>query len=186
MSSHLLPALLPLPILPYAIALSLSVSYQHLRQAQLQHQQEDARQDYRDCCQVLQKLRRTWSSADVIAVIARKVLDQLDRAPDLAVFRIAKASEKGRHSPGICASSIGRPHTLIDHPSADNPTAAASADAGDTTAEGRQQQSETDWLNMFEGMDDIFGTYLDPNYPLMLDDFSFVDDLSPRDWNVSL
>ncbi|KAF2207783.1 hypothetical protein CERZMDRAFT_114966 [Cercospora zeae-maydis SCOH1-5] len=126
MSSHLLQALLPLPILSYAISLAMSVSYQHLRQSQLQHQQEDARQDFKSCCQILQKLRRTWSAADVIATIAKKVLDQLEKAPDLA-------------------------------------------------------STEPDWHGLFEGMDDIFGTYLDPNYPVNLDDFSFVDDLSPLD-----
>ena len=33
--------------------------------------------------------------------------------------------------------------------------------------------SNPEGLVLFEGMDDIFGTYLDPNYPLNLDDFSF-------------
>ena len=183
MSSHLLPTLLPLPILSYAISLAMSVSYQHLRQSQLQHQQEDARQDFKACCQILQKLRRTWSSADVIATIARKVLDQLEKAPDLAVFRVARGSEEGRNSPHICTASFWKPHTLVDHPTADNAT--AEADGTETAAPDEQQQpAEADWTGLFEGMDDIFGTYLDPNYPVNLDDFSFVDDLSPLDWSV--
>ncbi|KAM3423838.1 hypothetical protein BST61_g1236 [Cercospora zeina] len=183
MSSHLLQALLPLPILSYAISLAMSVSYQHLRQSRLQHQQEDARHDFKACCQILQKLRRTWSAADVIATIAKKVLDQLEKAPDLAVFRIAGGSDGGRNSPHVCTASFWKPHTMVDHPAADNPN--ADADGADVAAPDVQQQStEPDWHELFEGMDDIFGTYLDPNYPVNLDDFSFVDDLSPLDSNV--
>ena len=35
---------------------------------------------------------------------------------------------------------------------------------------------------LFEGIDDIFGTYLDPNYPVNLEDLSFLDDLGNVDW----
>lgn len=184
MSSHLLPTLLPFPILSYAISLAMSVSYQHLRQSQLQHQQEDARQDFKSCCQILQKLRRTWSSADVIATIARKVLDQLEKAPDLAVFRVTRGSEEGRHSPHICAASFWKPHTLVDHPTADNATAESEGNESAAPDVEQQPATEADWLGMFEGIDDIFGTYLDPNYPVNLDDISFVDDLSPLDWSA--
>ncbi|KAI7292376.1 hypothetical protein KC315_g19500, partial [Hortaea werneckii] len=37
-------------------------------------------------------------------------------------------------------------------------------------------------VDLFNGMDDIFGTYLDPNYP-NLEDFSFVDNMQPFDWS---
>ncbi|PIA99184.1 hypothetical protein CB0940_03341 [Cercospora beticola] len=183
MSSNLLQTLLPMPFLSYGISLAMSVSYQHLRQSQLQHQQEDARQDFKVCCQILQKLRRTWSAADVIATIAKKVLDQLEKASDLSVFRIAAGSEEGRNSPHVCTASFWKPHTLVDHPAADDPNADG-AGAEVAAPNAQQQSTEADWHGLFEGMDDVFGTYLDPNYPVNLDDFSFVDDLSPLDWNI--
>ncbi|KAF7194045.1 Cutinase transcription factor 1 alpha [Pseudocercospora fuligena] len=182
MSSQLMPSLLPLPFLPYAISLALSVSYQHIRQAQFIHQQEDARQDFRQCCQILHRLRRTWSSADVIATISKKVLEQLEKATDLSVFRVSRFAEEGPKSPGICTASFWKPHTLVpDQPLEANGINGSSADHSIPAA--NQQPTEADWTGLFEGMDDLFGTYLDPNYPVNLDDFSFVDDLSPLDWN---
>ena len=107
------------------------------------------------------------------------MLDQLDKAKDLSTFRVSRY-EEGRSSPGICTASFWKPHTLIDHPPA-APEAENDGTAATTTVP--QPAPEPDWLGLFEGMDDIFGTYLDPNYPVNLDDFSFVEDLSPLDWN---
>jgi hypothetical protein len=39
-----------------------------------------------------------------------------------------------------------------------------------------------DGQGLFEGIDDIFGTYLDPNYPVNLEDLSFLDNLGNVDW----
>ncbi|CAK3877771.1 transcription factor fungal specific like [Lecanosticta acicola] len=183
MSSHNFKSLHPLPILPYAISLALSVSYQHLRQARLMHQQEDARQDFGIGCEVLQKLRRTWSSADVIATIARKVLAELNKATDLSTFRVNRFSG-GPSSPGICTASLTKPHTIIDTGSEDE--AAEGSVNGDHAGASVQLDAPTpDWSGLFEGMDDIFGTFMDPNYPVNLDDFSFVEDPSPVDWNAA-
>lgn len=185
MGSDMFPSILPLPLLPYAISLALSVSYQHLRQSQLRHQQEDARSDFRSCYQVLQKLRRTWSSADLIAIIAKRVLDELNKSNDLSNLRIGRNAEASANSPGICAASLSRPDTLIDRRSND---VAAGADAAPKTNPpvGIEQPPNgvDDGLNIFEGMDDVFDTFLDAGYPVNLDDFSFVDDLSPFDWTA--
>ncbi|KAK4633531.1 hypothetical protein CLAFUR0_02570 [Fulvia fulva] len=184
MKSQLFTLLHPLPILPYAISLALSVSYQHLRQAQLNHQQEDAREDFRTCCKVLQTLRRTWSSADVIATIAKKVLDEVNKVSDLSSFRVSRLSDRARNSPGICTASLARPDTIIDQRE-DQDTEAEGTDLADTAAVHDLNGVSTQYNpELFEGMDDLFGTYMDPNYPVNLDDFSFVDDLSPLDWNA--
>lgn len=184
MNSHLFTQLHPFPILPYAISLALSVSYQHLRQAQLNHQQENAREDFRTCCKVLQNLRRTWSSADVIATIAKKVLDEVNRVSDLSSFRVSRVSGRTRDSPGICTASLVRPHTIIDQREDQDPEADGSTNEGATADHDVDGMSTQYNPELFEGMDDLFGTYMDPNYPVNLDDFSFVDDLSPLDWNA--
>ena len=182
MSSRWFKSLHPLPILPYAISLALSVSYQHLRQAQLMHQQEDAREDFATCCEVLQKLRRTWSAADVIATIARKVLEELNKATDLSSFRVNRFSG-GPSSPGICTASLTKPHTIIDTRS-EAGTAEGSVNGHNPAGSVNNDAQTPDWNGLFEGMDDIFGTFMDPNYPVNLDDFSFIEDPSPVDWNA--
>lgn len=183
----------PLPILPYAISLAMSVSYQHLRQSQLEHQQADARQDFRTCCRILQNLRRTWCSADVMAGLAKKVLEEMDRAPDLASFRIRRV--KGGPG-GIVYPPAGElvpPVTACNHRPGDikAPEMEPAADAvahthvgeGPATV-GTNGDSGVDGLNLFDNMDDVFCTFMDPGYPINLEDMSFVDDLTPWDWNI--
>lgn len=182
----------PLPILPYAISLAMSVSYQHLRQSQLEHQQADARQDFRTCCRILHNLRRTWCSADVMAGLAKKVLEEMDRAPDLASFRIRRL--KGGSS-GVVYPPHGElvpPVSACTHGPGDLKAPEVEVQAGTGEVEGEGNGSGgvesgangADGLNLFDNMDDVFGTFMDPNYPLNLDDMSFVDDLTPWDWNV--
>ena len=182
----------PLPILPYAISLALSVSYQHLRQSQLEHQQADARQDFRVCCRILQNLRRTWCSADVMATLAKKVLDELDRAQDLSTFRIRR---NPKHAlvpdravippPTACHYGVGAverlPATKEKLAEADTPQH-SDAIAG---ASAKDPQTVQGGVNWFDNMDDVFGTFMDPNYPLNLEDM-FIDDLTPFDWNAAV
>jgi hypothetical protein len=51
-------------------------------------------------------------------------------------------------------------------------------DEADTTATTQLDDGQ----GLFEGIDDIFGTYLDPNYPVNLEDLSFLDNLGNVDW----
>lgn len=185
----------PLPILPYAISLAMSVSYQHLRQSQLEHQQADARNDFRCCCRVLQNLRRTWCSADVMAGLAKKVLDEMDRAPDLASFRIRRVKggsggmvypPAGELVPPVSACHHG-PGVLKAPELEGVASVARQANGGESGVDSGPAVNGAggvDGLNLFDNMDDVFGTFMDPNYPLNLDDMSFVDDLTPWDWNV--
>ncbi|KAK5693228.1 hypothetical protein LTR17_025176 [Elasticomyces elasticus] len=149
-----------LPFIPYAVSLTLSVAYQHLRQSQFQHQQEDACEEFSKCKKLLQGLRRTWSSADTMAALARKVQGEIDRAPSLASFRVTREAQRraeDRQAEGGRGLGCGTQHLQVLLVSG-------------TT------------LGLFDGMDDIFGTYMDPNYPVNLDDMSFLDDLQPFDY----
>ncbi|KAK5163635.1 uncharacterized protein LTR77_010584 [Saxophila tyrrhenica] len=192
MSDPSAPALHPFPLLPYSVSLALSVSYQFLRQAQLSHQQTDAHRDFRTCVSILQSLRRTWSSADVMTTLAKKVLDELDRATDLGTFRIRrrKPGDKDEKDlippPTACHHGVGAVQTLVgsngDTPQQREGVAnAAMGAAGEAAGMGQQ-----DGWDLFDNMDDVFGTFLDPNYPMNLDDLSFVDDLTPFDWNAEV
>ena len=46
----------------------------------------------------------------------------------------------------------------------------------------QQQQNVMNGINLFNNMDDVFGTFMDPNYPMNLDDVPF--NLTPWDWNA--
>ena len=188
------PTLHPLPVLPYAISLALSVSYQHLRQSQFEHQQAGARNDFRTCCRILQNLRRTWASADVMATLAKKVLDELDRAPDLAAFRIPRAHKHDTHAlendiippPTVCNHGKDSAGDLIAASESFDPKALTTPVAGAGTAAAAGAEMAADGINLFDNMDDLFGTFMDPNYPLNLDDMSWVDDLTPFDWTAEI
>lgn len=87
-------AVYPLPIVPYAVPFSMAVSYQHLRQSQLKHQQEDAQNEFRACIEILQGLQPTWCSVDTIVALAKKVFGEIDRTSDLDSLRIPRDAQK--------------------------------------------------------------------------------------------
>lgn len=178
-----------LPILPYAISLALSVSYQHLRQDQLKHQQEDARADFEACFVILRELRRIWSSADVMTTLSEKVLEELRRAPNITSFRIqrpARAQKLVEDLASACrhdgeALGFSRDQeTVRPIPTADREFIIPGMQQTHAPEEPGQSVGEAPQVgqNLFEGMDDIFGTYLDPNYPVSLD---FLDDFAAGD-----
>ncbi|TKA61184.1 hypothetical protein B0A55_11782 [Friedmanniomyces simplex] len=190
-----------LPFIPYAVSLTLSVAYQHLRQSQFLHQQEDACQEFRKCTKILQSLRCTWSSADTMAALARKVQDEIERAPSLTSFRVTREAQRRagdkareREVDVPCAPALnGERSGLLDalltaSAGGTNGTGYASgtsdedhsAGAPSGTAQPVERPAAT--LGLFDGMDDVFGTYMDPNYPVNLDDLSFLDDLQPFDY----
>nr|POF17582.1 cutinase transcription factor 1 alpha [Quercus suber] len=172
----------PLPCIPYATSLSLSVQYQHLRQSQITHQQQDAHVNFRAATQILAALRPTWSSADSMATLARKVLDEIDRAPDLRVFRIPRDLSSRAAAAAAAAGeddqAIGPPTACpgITDISTSNAEGEVAPEEPVSTLPSKQAIASFDGLQLFDGMDDVFGTYLDPNYPVNLEDFTFVDD----------
>ncbi|KAK0886696.1 hypothetical protein LTR02_017907 [Friedmanniomyces endolithicus] len=200
-SDHAGCGLHALPFVPYAVSLTLSVAYQHLRQSQFLHQQEDACQEFRKCTKILQSLRRTWSSADTMAALARKVQDEIERAPSLASFRVTRAAQ--RQAGGIarekevdvpCAPALNGERTGLLEVLPTTPVGGmhVADGAGGVSGEPHPAHSPPDAaqhveqpaasLGLFDGMDDVFGTYMDPNYPVNLDDLSFLDDLQPFDY----
>ncbi|KAM0710969.1 hypothetical protein Q7P35_001708 [Cladosporium inversicolor] len=191
MKRERLASLHALPMLPYAISLALSVSYQRLRQDQLPHEQEDAREDFEACCAILSELRLTFSSSDAMATLAQKVTDELRRAPSLSHFRIHRPSKDQRELAGFATACRDHGEPVVDGqrnvdleplPTTDHNLLlrdmARPADEADATAPAQLDDGQ----GLFEGIDDIFGTYLDPNYPVNLEDLSFLDNLGNVDW----
>ncbi|KAK5155654.1 hypothetical protein LTS14_005915 [Recurvomyces mirabilis] len=176
-----------LPIVPYSVSIALSVAYQHLRQSQFDHQQKDACREFRKCAKILQSLRRTWSSADTMAALAKKVQDEMDKAPSLASFRITREAqrraaegEKEKEKNVPCMPAItGERMGLTDGLPSEQAAVQGAVDEQTAllTAPPTEQTLVEGSFGLFDGMDDVFGTYLDPNYPVNLDDLSFLDDM---------
>lgn len=72
----------PLPLVPYAVSLSLTVAYRLLRDSRSATEQKRAQSDLTIRCAVLEKLGVRWSSAAAMAKLGRKALRSLDRPND--------------------------------------------------------------------------------------------------------
>ncbi|KAE8390049.1 hypothetical protein BDV23DRAFT_183940 [Aspergillus alliaceus] len=68
----------PLPIVPYALALSMSVSYQQIRSSKLITHFDRAKASLESCCTLLEALGKPWYSAEAMARLGRRALHQVD------------------------------------------------------------------------------------------------------------
>lgn len=71
-----LPELLPpLPIVPYALGVALSVVYRHFRSRRLKVHVNRATEELKQCVRLLDRLRNAWWSAGTMAELGRAVLN---------------------------------------------------------------------------------------------------------------
>ena len=69
----------PLPLVPYAVSLSLTVAYRLLRDSRSAADERSAKADLTCRCEVLEKLSARWSSAAAMAKLGRKALRSLQQ-----------------------------------------------------------------------------------------------------------
>lgn len=70
-----LPELLPpLPLVPYALGVALSVVYRHFRSRRLKVHVKRATEELKQCVRLLDRLRNAWWSAGTMADLGRAVL----------------------------------------------------------------------------------------------------------------
>jgi hypothetical protein len=75
-----LPELLPpLPLVPYALSVALSVVYRHFRQRRLKVHINRATEELKQCVVLLNRLRNAWWSAGTMADLGTAVLNNADR-----------------------------------------------------------------------------------------------------------
>lgn len=157
-------ALHPLPIVVYAASLALSVSYQQLRYSRLSCNQEDAREDFNIGCGILQELRQKWSSADAMAVLAKKISGALDKLPHTDILRLNQPTRKkgdGQLEGNLTSVIDQRPYDMSTTSSSHNfPTGSC-----------------LETMSVFAGMDDLSWMYLDVENPVCFDRFPEFDDL---------
>lgn len=70
----------PLPIVPYSLALAMTVAYRQFRRSKLQGHKNRAKEDFKNCCKLLEKLRATWWTAGCMADLGAAALKQADRS----------------------------------------------------------------------------------------------------------
>jgi len=68
----------PHPIVPYAISLSMGVSYRQLRSSKLITHSNRAKASLEACCSLLEKMSPQWYSAEAMARLGRRALHQIE------------------------------------------------------------------------------------------------------------
>jgi hypothetical protein len=69
----------PLPLVPYALSVALSVVYRHFRQRRLKVHINRATEELKQCVVLLNRLRNAWWSAGTMADLGTAVLNNADR-----------------------------------------------------------------------------------------------------------
>ncbi|KAF4627793.1 hypothetical protein G7Y89_g10360 [Cudoniella acicularis] len=210
MSGKPTPDIFPLPLIPYGVSLALSVAYKKMRQSRLNHQQEQAKIEFRACCETLEVLKQTWWSAEIMAGLAHRVLIEVDKISnplDLHVNSRRQSlgnihAENGPPSPRSPTNDTRRDGNILNINNNPNATLAHS-DGQSSHAQSAQIQanfqqptmpdqfetSQFDIQTRFDDIDNIFGAYLDPNFPINYDDFLGTDNLQfgwNGNWNAGL
>ena len=132
-----------------------------------------------------------------MAALAKKVMDELDRAPTLASFRVPRtpgaylvggANVGGGDSPCMPTLNGDRTGLVTQLPiTTEGIVSIDGEESTTTTAEQNMQISAQDDFDLFNGIDEIFTTYLEPNYMNPnLEDLSFMDGFQPFDWDEAV
>lgn len=164
-----LNALHPFPIVVYATSLALSVSYQQLRYSRLPSDQEDARQDFNTCCDILQEHRRKWGSADAMASLAHRISIALDQLPNLNILWVNRSGRAERDSHPPLRRGLGDTTEEVD-----NQTSLETLTI-DRSPDVERNQSYLDTMDLFSGMDDVSWMYLDAENPVNFNNLPLMD-----------
>lgn len=77
-ASECVQGLPPLPVVPYAVSLSMGVSYQQFRSSKLITHFDRAKSSLETCCALLEELGVYWYSGEAMARLGRTALHQID------------------------------------------------------------------------------------------------------------
>lgn len=167
----------PHPIVPYAISLSMGVSYRQLRSSRLITHYDRAKASLEACCSLLEDLGSQWYSAEAMARLGRKALQQIDHEhqrhpgdrspPHSTNGSVPTASEAVAPSSANEGSTLGETGVLPSvAPNPDNPIGGslASLEDFDSTLHG------------FADIDTLFGEFLDLSLPTNFWDPIFAED----------
>lgn len=178
----------PLPIVPYALALAMSVAYRQFRRSKLQGHKNRAKEDLKTCCKLLDKLRATWWCAGCMADLGAAALskaekaEQRTRADEAAGTRASDAFHADPATPSSNATprNVAEPDgkdapasttvrsllnmsTTVPQMMAGQPQHAVSSERVEQTPPNSAEinNESPDWLNFdnaFENMDTLLGS----------------------------
>ncbi|KAF7632020.1 fungal-specific transcription factor [Aspergillus flavus] len=163
----------PIPIVPYALTLSMGVSYQQFRSSKLITHFDRAKASLEACCTLLEALGISWCSAEAMARLGRKALHQIDGL-NLGIHNPRQAHRQSP-TPGSTlinptnAQSAAPVLPLSSYQRDDHPLADVSATQQIPSPHGslvppenNMQVYETDG---FADIDVLFGDFLDLSLP---------------------
>ncbi|KAH6679016.1 hypothetical protein B0J14DRAFT_289234 [Halenospora varia] len=186
----------PLPFVPYGMSLALSVSYKRMRQSRLPHQQKQARNEFEQCCGALAALKSTWWSAEIMAGLSQRVLQEVNKVRDPSNLRIRSRRQSfGNARNEKYPLATGPPQVAQNsatshlHPALLNPNSNAETSdhqTGYQPSEANQPSLDVEFFDVaqtcFDDIDNIFGDYLDPNFPVNYEDFMGLSS-TELEWN---
>ncbi|RAL02603.1 fungal specific transcription factor domain-containing protein, partial [Aspergillus ibericus CBS 121593] len=146
----------PLPIVPYALSLSMGVSYQQYRSSNLITHLSRSKADLEARCSLLEILRPYWYSADKMAQLGRKALNQIQEGPGLPTLSAMQAPETGIRT----EASQGNRITWVNSTSTD-----VMGENTTNVAQGARSDIQELGLGGFADIDVLFGDFLDLSLP---------------------
>lgn len=164
----------PLPTVPYAIALSMGVSYRQLRSSRLITHFDRAKASLEANCTVLEDLSPHWYSAEAMARLGRKALQQVEHEhPRQPVPRASLAQSRPNTNTapsGVRASGHSNIEGNVAQSTSDvdteMPLAASQPEVpmdGDLPSVQVQDLEST--MPGFADIDTLFGEFLDLSLP---------------------
>lgn len=168
----------PLPVAPYALSLSMGVSYQQFRSSKLITHFNRAKRGLEACCALLEGLGTYWYSAEAMARLGRKALHHIEGLkPETRGHGFE--SEKHNSADKVSDFTIPASAPVMARPSYHHPNDLASsgevAPCEDLATTSAQDLSRLESFGMgepdvsgngsFADIDMLFGDFLDLSLP---------------------
>lgn len=170
-ASECADSLPPLPIVPYAIALSMGVSYRQLRSSKLITHFDRARASLEACCSLLENLSPRWYPAEAMARLGRKALQEIDR-DHYSLTQPAVGTAPTGSTPAESADANER------ETQGDSEEVKPSAAAGISTGSPVSSMADLDpTMHGFADIDTLFGEFFDLSLPTNFWDPIFAESL---------
>lgn len=170
----------PLPVVPYALSLSMGVSYQQFRSSKLITHFDRAKRGLEACCALLESLGTYWYSAEAMARLGRKALHYIEGLkPETRGhgFESEKQTSAGKVSnstvsasaPAMAWSFYHHPNDLVSSGEVVPREDLATASAQELSALGSLEPSvggpDVPGYDSFADIDMLFGDFLDLSLP---------------------
>lgn len=164
MASECADNLPPLPIVPYAISLSMGVSYRQLRSSKLITHFDRAKASLEACCSLLENLSPQWYSAEAMARLGRKALQQIDHEYQR---QAGSGSEHSLTQPAVGTAVPAESANANERPTQGDPEEVKSSVAAvPDISTGLPSMADLDTtMHGFADIDTLFGEFFDLSLP---------------------